>query len=39
MYAHPTPISTYERLSRFDREIHKVNHQERLIVDGDIIFH
>jgi hypothetical protein len=39
MYTHPTPMSIYERLSRFDHEIYKVGHQERLIVDGDVIFH
>jgi hypothetical protein len=33
-HAHPTPMSTSERLSRLDLEIHEVGHQERLTVDG-----
>jgi hypothetical protein len=32
----PIPISTFKRLGRFDLEIHKVGHQERLTVDGDV---
>jgi hypothetical protein len=39
MYAHPTSMINFERLSRFDLEIHKVGHQERLAVDEDIISH
>jgi hypothetical protein len=39
MHAHPTSISTSERLSRFDLEIHKVGHQKHLIVDGDVASH
>jgi hypothetical protein len=38
-HAHPTPMSTSERLSRFDLEIHEVGHQERLTVDGDVSSH
>jgi hypothetical protein len=34
--AHPTPMSTFERLSRLDIEIHEVGHQERIAVDGDV---
>jgi hypothetical protein len=37
MHAHPTPMSTSERLSQFDLEIHKVGHQVRLAVDRDVI--
>jgi hypothetical protein len=32
-YTHHTPMSTSERLSRFDIEIHEVSHQECLAVD------
>jgi hypothetical protein len=32
-------MSTFERLSRFDLEIHEVSRQERLTVDRDVIFH
>jgi hypothetical protein len=32
-------MNTSERLNRFDFEIHEVGHQERLIVDGDIVSH
>jgi hypothetical protein len=32
-------MSTSERLSRFDLEIHEVDHQERLAVDRDIVSH
>jgi hypothetical protein len=39
MYAHSTPMSTSERLSRFDLEIHKIGYQERLAVDGDVASH
>jgi fucokinase len=39
MHAHITPMSTSERLSRFDLEIHEVGHQEHLDVDGDVVFH
>jgi hypothetical protein len=35
-FKNPTPISTSERLSRFDLEIHEVGYQERLIVNGDV---
>jgi hypothetical protein len=35
-YAHPTRISTSEKLSRHDLEIYEVDHQERLAIDGDI---
>jgi hypothetical protein len=37
-YTHlqPIPMSTSERLSRLDFEIHEVGHQERLAVDGDV---
>jgi hypothetical protein len=35
-YAHPTSMSTSKRLNRLDLEIHKVDHQERFAVDGDV---
>jgi hypothetical protein len=33
---HSTPMRIFERLSRLDLEIYKVDHQERLTVDGDV---
>jgi hypothetical protein len=39
MYVHPTPMSTSESLSRLDLEIHEVDHQERLIIDGDVVYY
>jgi hypothetical protein len=36
MYAHPTPMSTFVRLSRLDLKIHEVGHQECLTIDGDV---
>ncbi len=38
-HAHPTLMSTSERLRRLDFEIHKIGHQERLVVDGDVASH
>jgi hypothetical protein len=38
-HAHPTSMSIFERLSRLDLEIHKVGHQERITVDGDVASH
>jgi hypothetical protein len=38
-HVHPTPMSTFKRLSRLDLEIHEVGHQERLVVDGDVASH
>jgi hypothetical protein len=38
-HAHHTLISTSERLSRLDLEIHEVGHQECLAVDGDVTSH
>jgi hypothetical protein len=29
-------MSTFERLRRFDLEIHEVSNQERLVVDRDV---
>jgi hypothetical protein len=39
MHAHFTLMSTFERLNRFDLEIHEVGHQECLAVDGDVTSH
>jgi hypothetical protein len=33
-HAHPTFMSTSERLIQIDLEIHEVGHQKRLAVDG-----
>jgi hypothetical protein len=30
---------TSEKLSRLNLEIHEVDHQERLAVDGDVVSH
>jgi hypothetical protein len=38
-YVYLIPISTLERLSRLDIEIHEVGHPERIAVDGDVTFH
>jgi hypothetical protein len=38
-HAHPTHMSTSERLSQFDLEIHEVGHQQHIDVDGDIASH
>jgi hypothetical protein len=34
-----TSMSTSERLSRLDLEIHEVGHQERLTIDEDVTSH
>jgi hypothetical protein len=39
MYVYLILIIIFKRLSRFDLEIYKVDHQERLTIDGDIISH
>jgi hypothetical protein len=39
MYAHLILMSTSEKLSQLDLEIHEVGHQERLIIDGDVGSH
>jgi hypothetical protein len=39
MYVHPTLMITSERLNRFDLKIYKVDHQKRIAVDRNIIFH
>jgi hypothetical protein len=38
-HAHSTPMSTSERLSWFDLDIHEVGHQECLTVNGDVASH
>jgi hypothetical protein len=38
-HAHSTSLIIFERLSRFDFEIYEVDHQDRLAVDKDIVFH
>jgi hypothetical protein len=38
-HTYPTSMSTSERLSRLDLEIHKVGHQEHLTVVGDVASH
>jgi hypothetical protein len=39
IHAHHTPISTFERLSRLNLDIHEVGYQERLIVDWNVASH
>jgi hypothetical protein len=36
MYAHLILMSTSEKLSQLDLEIHEVGHQERLIIDRNV---
>jgi hypothetical protein len=38
-HTHSNLISTSERLSQLDFEIHEIGHQERLAVDGDVASH
>jgi hypothetical protein len=38
-HVHPTSMNIFKRLRPFDLEIHKISHQERFIINGDIIFH
>jgi hypothetical protein len=38
-HAHPTSISTFEKLWQLDLEIYEVGHQECLAVDGDVASH
>jgi hypothetical protein len=39
IYVHHISMSTFKRLSRFDLEIHKVGHQERIAIDDNIGSH
>jgi hypothetical protein len=39
MYTHSIFMSNSERLSWLDPEIHEVDHQERLTVDGSVTSH
>jgi hypothetical protein len=32
-------MSIFERLSQFNFKIHKIGHQERLIINEDITYH
>jgi hypothetical protein len=38
-YAHLTYMSISERLRWLNFEIHEINHQEHLAVDGDVASH
>jgi hypothetical protein len=38
-HAHFTHMSTPDKVSRLDLEIHEVGHQQRFAVDGDIASH
>jgi hypothetical protein len=38
-HAHPTLMSTSEKLSWIDLKIYEVSHQECLAVDGGVAFH
>jgi hypothetical protein len=37
-HIHSTPMSTSERLVRLDLEIHEFDHEEYLIVNGDVAY-
>jgi hypothetical protein len=39
MHTHIIPMSTSERLSWFDLEIHEVDQQDCLTVDRDVVSH
>jgi hypothetical protein len=39
IYAQLTSMNIFERLSRLDFDIHKIDHQKRLTVDRDIVSH
>jgi hypothetical protein len=39
MCVHYIPMSNFERLSRFDLEIHKIGNQERIVIDEDVASH
>jgi hypothetical protein len=39
IYAHPIFMSIFERLSQLDLEIHEVDHQKCIAVDGDVASH
>jgi hypothetical protein len=43
MSIHPmnigTTINTLEKLSQLNLEIHKIDYQEHLIIDEDVIYH
>jgi hypothetical protein len=39
MNVHPTSVSTFKRLRRLNLEIYEVDHQERLVVDEDVVSH
>jgi hypothetical protein len=38
-HAHTTLINIFEKLNRFDLEIHEIGQQERLVIDGDVTSH
>jgi hypothetical protein len=38
-HAQPTSMSASERLSRLDLKIHEVGHQERIVIDGNVVSH
>jgi hypothetical protein len=39
MCTHPILISIFKRLSQINLKIYEFNHQERLAIDGNVIFH
>jgi hypothetical protein len=39
MHVYSIPMSTSEKLSRFDLKIHEFGHQERIAVDRDVASH
>jgi hypothetical protein len=38
-HAHLTSMSSSERLTQLDLEIHEVGYQERIAVDGNVVSH
>jgi hypothetical protein len=36
IHVHHIPMNTFERLNQLDLEIHKFDHQECIVVDGDV---
>jgi hypothetical protein len=36
IHVYHIPMSTFERLSQLDLEIHKFGHRECIVIDGDV---
>jgi hypothetical protein len=39
MHIYPIYIGIFKRLSQLNFKIHKVDRQECLVIDGDIVYH